>query len=164
MNQITAQEVAKQAAQEAVKAFHKEMEKGQKSRNFRNTKKLMSNYNAIKTNVEEGVSDIKDTEIDYSDELDEDELFISSIRRSRFRSAIMVSHVDAALGHLKMEQERKQELEKYCVFTYYFFDEMSYESAAEIYDCSVITARRWVNEMLRELSVYLFGIDGLQLE
>ncbi|WP_241428215.1 helix-turn-helix domain-containing protein [Clostridium sp. DJ247] len=41
---------------------------------------------------------------------------------------------------------------------------MTYEEIAETLNCGVNTPRRWINEMINELGVLLFGIDGLKLD
>lgn len=166
MNQATATDIAEQAAREALKLFNKEQNKTVKRRNLRNTKKLMENYKAIKANIEDGISEITDTCIDFTDELDESDLFIASIRRSKFRSAIMISHIDAAIGRTGQELSIRGEAYKRDMFLdmYITKENVTYESLAEEYDCSPITARRWVNEVNSRLSVHLFGVEGLQFE
>nr|WP_235694980.1 sigma-70 region 4 domain-containing protein [Clostridioides difficile] len=64
---------------------------------------------------------------------------------------------------LKLRQERLHSYEKYRALELYYCDEKTYEEIAEILNCGVVTSRRWINEMVKELGVYLFGIDGLKL-
>lgn len=164
MNQVTAQEVAITAATEAVKTFYKEQNRLSRQKIFHNTKYLMENYKRIKDNVEEGIADASDMEegpdIEYGYL---DELFIDSIRKGKFRSAIMLSHIDKCLQLLKAEEERKNTPEKYYAFSYLYLDGISYESIAEVYGYNERTARRWINELTDILGVYLFGVDALRL-
>lgn len=165
MNQATAEELAKKAAQEAVCGLLKEQRRLSEKRVFKNTKKLMENYKRIKANVEDGVSQAANLEETQAFEYEYiDELFVESVQRSKFRSALMIAHIDKCLELLKREQERKNKVEKYYVFMYFYIDEMSYESIAEIYGLDERTCRRWVNEMLNILKIYLFGIDALGVE
>ena len=114
--------------------------------------------------MEEGIADASsmeegpDIEYGYLDEL-----FIDSIRKGKFRSAIMLSHIDRCLQLLKAEEEGKNTPEKYYAFSYMYLDGMSYESIAEVYGYNERTARRWVNELIDILGIYLFGVDALRL-
>ena len=164
MNQETATQIAKQAAQEAVKEYETRAKKTARRRNFRNTRKLMKNYKAIKACVDEGVSEISELDIDVSEELGEDELFIASIRRSKFRSAIMLANIDKALQSLEQFQTDNNDEIKYAVFKAIYIDGQDYEDVADEFNCSVSTARRWGNDMLEKLGCYIFGVDGIYLE
>ena len=46
----------------------------------------------------------------------------------------------------------------------HYIDEKNYEEISEELKCSVITPRRWINEMIDELRVLLFGIDSNKFE
>ncbi|HBE9026870.1 TPA: hypothetical protein KM847_003610, partial [Clostridioides difficile] len=100
-------------------------------------------------------------EEDLSD-FEDEELYILSIKKSKTRTIIMIAHIDSALKTLKLRQERLQSYEKYRALELYYFDEKTYEEIAEILNCGVVTSRRWVNEMITELGIYLFGVDGLK--
>ena len=133
---------------------------------FRNTKYLMENYERIKDSVEQGVSSVKDLEkqvynIDFDGGLDE--IFVESIRRGKVRSTVMLAHIDKCLALLEQDQNRKNTPEKYLAFRYFYLDGMSYESIAEVYGYSERTARRWINELIRILGIYLYGVDGLRM-
>jgi len=52
LNRAATEEIARMAAKEAVKELKKEIEKENKTRNFRNTRKLMQNYNRICQSVQ----------------------------------------------------------------------------------------------------------------
>lgn len=158
MNNVTAEEIAKKAAHEAVKEYIHTQHKIMHKKNFRNTKKLMENYKAIKACVDDGISEITDTNLEVSQDLGEDEIFIASIRRSRLRSAIMIANIEKALENLEKQQEQHEKLD---IFRKIYFEGKSYAEVSEIYNCSEITARRWANEMIERLSIYIFGIDGL---
>lgn len=164
MNRITAEEVAKMAAKEAVKELKKNIEKESKTRKFRNTRKLMMNYNRICKSVEEGISGL--SEMDNADELGEfteEDIFINSILKSKLRSIVMIAHIDKCLKLLEEEEYRNNTPEKYLAFKYFYLYEMSYESIAEVYGYGERTARRWITELTNILSIYLFGADAVNL-
>lgn len=165
MNQQTADELIYKAVKKAVKEFISDSKKKNKNMIKKRTKKLMSSYKSIKAHVDEGVSEVLEAEIDFvREDLDEDDLYIMSIRRSRIRSMIMVAHIEKCLGLLKSEVERKGTPEKYEVFIGHYLDEKTYDELASEYSCYYKTAMRWVSELEGLISVYLYGVDGLMLE
>jgi hypothetical protein len=62
----------------------------------------------------------------------------------------------------KIKDETK--LKKFRIMKALYFDDMTYEEAAEEFDCSTDTIRRAKKDMVKELSVYIFGADGLRIE
>ena len=76
----------------------------------------------------------------------------------------MIAHIDMALEQLKRKQIKKGTVDKYNALTKHYIDEKNYEEISEELKCSVITPRRWINEMIDELSVLLFGIDSNKFE
>ena len=165
LNRAATEEIARMAAKEAVKELKKEIEKENKTRNFRNTRKLMQNYNRICQSVQEGIADLSDMDGGEGlQEFSEEDIFINSIMKSKLRSIIMIAHIDKCMQLLENEEYQSNTIEKYLAFKYYYLDDMTYESIAEIYGYAERTARRWVNELTSILSIYLFGADAVILE
>ena len=166
MSNKTSEEVVKSIAKEAVKEYVKEQEKNRKKTALHNAKLLMTNYNTLKLNVEEGISEIN--QIDYSELEDiydtDDVMYIESIRRSKIRSLIMIAHIEKCLELLKRDLEKKDELDKYKVFIEILVEQKTHEDVAEAYNVVPMTVYRWVKELLGKLSIYLFGIDSLTLK
>ena len=166
MSNKTSEEVVKSIAKEAVKEYVKEQEKNRKKTALHNAKLLMTNYNTLKLNVEEGISEIN--QIDYSELEDiydtDDVMYIESIRRSKIRSLIMIAHIEKCLELLKRDLEKKDELDKYKVFIEILVEQKTHEDVAEHNNLSVPTTYRWVNELLRKIGVYLFGVDSLAIK
>lgn len=164
MNKVTAEEVAKMAAKEAVSEFAKAQEREARQRVFQNTKLLMENYNSIKAHVEDGIADTTDLEEDINTSgVDPDELFIYSIKRSKLRSLVMLSHIDKCLELLEREERGRNTPEKFLAYQYFYIDGMSYESIAEVYGYCERTTRRWITELNKLMGVYLFGADALRI-
>ena len=158
-------EEVKQLVKEVVKEIKQEEEKKKKKHVYHNTTLLMKNYNNLKQHYNKAKSEIKDIDdinIDTK-HIDEDELYILSIKRSRIKTLIMISHIDFALGSLEDKQYRLSTIEKYRALDLYYIKNNTYEQIAEILNCSDITARRWIKEMIKELSVFLFGIEALKI-
>lgn len=160
---------------EALKEFKvEEIEKGRK-RALHNTKLLLRNYNSLKAHVEKSICSLNDIEKERLEELEEmelawyeeekeDEVYLSSIRRSRVRTLLMISHVEKALKELKEKTLRDNMYEHYRALEMYYIEEKSYEKIQEELTCSKNTPLRWINSMVRELSVLLFGLDGIKLD
>lgn len=144
------------------KEKEKKITKGDK---FRKTKLLMENYLSFAKHYEKAVDNARSVGdiIDVS-KLDDDELFIHSIRRSKARTLIMVSHIDQSLELLKKSMERKGQLERYSVIEEIYLreDSLSFEQMAEEFSCNERTVRRWKNDMIFELSILIFGFEAIE--
>jgi len=160
-------EVIKRAVTEAIKEFDIKKREESKTKILHNTKLLLSNYNNLSKHYEEAVDNLDYIELDEADENScesiesNDKLFILSIRRSKFRTMIMVSHIQTALKVLKEDCIRKNQLIKYEVLEKHYLQNVPFNQIAVEFSCSEMSARRWKNEMVQDLGVYLFGIDAL---
>lgn len=163
---INVDETINKAVKQAIKEYDKEKLQEQKKKVFHNTRLLLKHYNDLKSHVENAIDDVKRLENDLEDlgDLDRDELYILSIKKSKSKTLIMIAHIDMSMEILKQKQYKLCSSEKYEALRNYFIEEKTYEEIAELLNCGVVTARRWVNEMINELSIYLFGIDGLKLD
>jgi hypothetical protein len=170
-NLINIDETIKKAAKEAIREFDKEKKDEYRRKVFHNTKLLLSHYNDLKAHINNAIDDInklKEHELEKSEFIDmgksTDELYILSIKRSKMKTLIMVAHIDTAMASLKSKQYKLCSGEKYKALELHYIEESTFEQIAEYLNCSVITARRWINEMINELSINLFGIDGMKLD
>lgn len=123
-----------------------------------NTVLLMKNYNSLTDYLNTAKDSIKDVDDIDQNDINYDEYYINSIRRSKFRTIIIISHIEAAMGLLK----RKADTLKFTAFEKYYLGNFDFESIAIELNCSTMTARRWVKEMEKELSVLLFGIEAFK--
>lgn len=169
-NQINIDEIADKAAdkaaKKAIKEFDKEKRQEQRKKVFHNTRLLLKHYNDLKQHVDNAIDDVKRLETDSIeiDDLDRDELYILSIKRSKSKTLIMIAHIDMAMDILKQKQYKLCSVEKYDALEKFFIKELSFEEISEKLNCNERTARRWVNEMIDELSILLFGIDGIKMD
>lgn len=167
VKQINIDETINKAVKVAIKEYDKEKKAESRRNVFHNTKLLMKHYNDLKSHVDNAISDVtqlEDEKLDLGDMYDEDELYISSIKKSKTKSLIMIAHIDLAMETLYKQHKRKGTLEKYRALEDFYFHEKTYEKIAEQLNCGVNTPRRWINELLNELGVYLFGIECIKLE
>jgi len=160
-------EVIKKAVTEAIKEFDIKRQEDAKTKVLHNTRLLLNNYNSLSKHYKNAVDNLDFIELDESDENScesiesNDKLFILTIRRSKFRTMIMVSHIKAALEALKEECIEKNQLNKYEVIEMCYIQNVPFDKIAAELSCSEITVRRWKNEMVQALGVYLFGVDAL---
>ncbi|MBU3155166.1 hypothetical protein [Clostridium estertheticum] len=160
-------EVIKKAVTEAIKEFDVKQKEGSKTKIFHNTKLLLINYNSLSKHYKNAVDNLDYIDLDEEDENScesiesNDKLFILSIRRSKFRTMIMVSHIKAALKSLQEECIEKNQLNKYEVIEMYYLQNVPFDKIAVELSCAEMTIRRWKNEMIQALGVYLFGVDAL---
>jgi hypothetical protein len=164
---VNVDEVIKKAVTQAIKEFDIKKQEEAKTKILHNTRLLLSNYNNLSKHYTEAVDNLDFIALDEEDNRScesiesNDKLFILSIRRSKFRTMIMVSHIQAALKALKEDCIRKNQLIKYEVLEKHYLQSVPFNQIAVESNCSEITARRWKNEMVQDLGVYLFGIDAL---
>ncbi|MDF2609058.1 MAG: hypothetical protein K0R92_532 [Lachnospiraceae bacterium] len=150
------------AVKTAIKEFNREQVVEKKRKALHNTKILLKNYNKIMSSIEEAISE----ESQLHDSLrydDEDEVYINSIRKSKLKSLIIIAHIDKALKIIEEDYKSKGTPEKYQAFIDCFMHNMTYEEAAEIYFTSKQSISRWVVDTTKQVSIQLFGIDGVEL-
>ncbi|MDB1923377.1 hypothetical protein ABHA37_08115 [Clostridium tertium] len=164
---INIDETISKAVKVAIKEYDKEKKIESKKNVFHNTKLLMKHYNDLKSHVDNAISDVTQLEedkLELGEMYEEDELYIASIKKSKAKSLIMIAHIDTAMETLYNQHKRKGTLEKYLALESYFVQEKTYEEIAENLNCGVNTPRRWINELLNELGVYLFGVECIKLD
>lgn len=172
VKQSSVQEIATAAAKEALRLQKKEERDRIRKSRYHNTELLLKHYLRLVDHRDS--SKDKASDVLSAEEVKEigDEVIIRSITRSRARTEVMINHIDTCLDILKERQEAKGQGDKYEVIWCLYMDPARRDLewgkrieaiAGELY-CSPDSVRRWKNEMVQELSVLLFGVDGLQLE
>lgn len=161
----TIDDTIQKAIKEAIREYKKEDKEEQKQKVLHNTKLLMKHYNSLRLHADNAVysvDDIEEARIEEHEDI-KDRTYILSIRRSRVRTAIMVSHIDAAMEELKNKKKEEGTLEQYIAFKMYYIDKKSYDEIQKELNCSKNTPFRWINGSIKDLSILLFGLDGLRI-
>lgn len=171
---VNIQEIANAAAIEALKLQRNDERMRIRKSRFHNTELLLKNYLSLVEHFE--ISQDKATEEDLEaynfEEADTEDIIIQSIRRSRIRTLVMVLQIEVCLGKLRAKMINKGQPEKYVVIEKLYLDpskssmpmtERNRIIAAEIH-CGETSVWKWRTEMISELSVLLYGVDGLSLE
>lgn len=180
-NYINANELAREAAMEAFKIYKQQERNDIKKNRLHNTGLLLNHYmdfidhyETIKYKASDIIDDLEVSEICPTDQ---DEVIIYSIKRSKIRTKIMISQIEAAVCIVRLDMKQKNETEKIKAFELLYMDKskknikynskvksVAEEMTALGMPCSDSSVRRWSDEMLKEISVKLFGVDGLRLD
>lgn len=167
MNNENIDEIIEKATKKAIKEFNKERIQDSKDKIFHNTKLLLENYNELKEHVNNAIDDAGKLKEEYLMELDtsqKDEIYILSIKRSKSKTLIMIAHIDMAMNILKKKQKKLGTIEKYNVLEMFYFQKVTYDDIVKKINCGINTPRRWINEMIKELGILLFGVEGIKFE
>lgn len=159
---------------EALDRIAKDKEEKRKSRydrRLRNTDLLLRNYQKFVAHCNTAVYTSKQLKqanaIDILDEVEdeEDEIYVQSIMRTRERTFIIVKHIKRILSYYKfITGSEPDKLRKYNVITGLYIERKTYNQLSEELYCSTKTIERDKKEAIDELSVLIFGVDGLRLE
>jgi hypothetical protein len=163
LNQQIVEKLIEKAVNKAIKEYSKEKKTEQKKKAFHNTKLLLKNYHKIQASIEGAVSEERQLEQESIIQDDSDELYIESIRKSKLKSLIVIAHMEKALATIQEECKLKGVPEKYDAFKSCMLDGMTYDVAAICYLSSKTSISRWINEIINEASIQLFGVDGVDL-
>lgn len=156
--QLKIEEFIKKAIDEAVKD-----EKRKRKQQIRhNTQVLMESYIEMKKHIENAISEAEEMEDDAFQIFKSENAHLESIRRSKLKTALMIANIDKAMEELKKEQEEIGTLYKYEAFKMHYVDGISWEEISDRLNCGKNTPARWSKDMIRKMSVKLFGIDGIE--
>lgn len=159
-------EEIKELVTEAVRAVlaEQEQKKQQQERQqvLRNTRMLMEGYRAMKKHLESAISEIRELEKEEYSVFGEENRHLESIRQSKVRTALMIAHIDKAMEELKAEMELAGTSYKYEAFRMHYIEGLPFEDISERLNCGKNTPSRWIKDLIKRLSVKLFGIDGIE--
>lgn len=161
MNKKTADDLINKAVKTAITEYSKGEKIKKKKKALHNTKLLLKNYNKILLSVEGAISEANQIDQELLIYTDEEEVYINSIRRSKLKSLIVITHIDKALELIKNECIHKGIPEKFEAFNSCLMEGMTYEDAAKEYNSSKQSISRWVNDITKSVSIQLFGVDGI---
>ena len=158
MTDIEIKRLAKEAAIEAIK----ELMYQKTDKRLHNTRLLMRNYNNLKEHINSNSDNIEIiVNIDDEVELKSDYIWLESVVRSKTRTAKMMKYVDDKLKYLENKYKEKQEYEKFRAFELKFIEEKTNEDIREELNCSINMPKRWIDIVIKELSILLWGIDAI---
>lgn len=174
--------IADYASAVAIKTFERERRRCKKEvidRRLRNTKMLLRNYRSLVDHCESAISEAAEIYSEsplYEGESIEDimgtfvyddEVKIESIKRSKARTKLIITHVQEMLNLYSVHcasSERPEVQRRYdIIYWRYIADNpMSVIDLAEQYNIDTRTVYRDINNAAETLAALFFGIDGLR--
>ena len=149
------------AEEVAERAVYKILNRGKDWR-FQNTKLLMRNYKNLKQHILNEKDEIKILYAGMDEEyIKVDYMWLESIIKSKGKSVQILKYVDEQLKFLELEYEKRKQKEKYRAFELLLIENKSNIEMQNELGCSKNMPNKWANEVLRELSVLLWGIDAI---
>lgn len=156
--QLEIEETVKRAIAEAVK----DEKKQRRQQILYNTRILMESYIEMRKHIENAISEAEEMEDDAFQIFKSEDAHLESIRRSKLKTALMIANIDKAMQELDEEQKKNGTSYKYEAFKMHYIDGIPYEEIYDRMNCGKNTPARWSKEMIRKMSVKLFGIDGIE--
>ncbi len=159
MDNSTVEKIATKAAEQAIRSYTETSKKAEKKKMLHNTFALMENYASLKKYATTAISE--SSQIKKSEFPNAKNEYLKSIRKSRVKTELMIAHIDTALKELKKECNKRGESYKYEAFEMHYIKGMSYEQIQDQLNSGKNSPSRWCKEVIKRLSVKLFGIDGI---
>lgn len=174
---LAAAEGAK-AALQTMETAKRKAEKERADKRLHNTKLLLQNYRMFVIHAGRAVyssSDVLD-ELPVQilgrmmgDDLDDDEIYIESIKSSKMRTAIIVKHIQDMLSMYEIFCERsdnEEERRRYRVLKMRYIDDPSINvvEIAEQENVAIRTVYKDLDKAIKRLSALIFGIDGISFD
>ena len=152
------------AAKEAIKELRKEEAKEKKKNKYHDTFSLMRCYRDAVFHIENAVSEGTQLELEDMTE-EQQETYLRSVRRTRFKTLLMTTNIDKAIDEMEKRRKAAGREVEYQVFDMYFIQGMSYEQIIDQVEKDTgerlgkNTPRRWVTNIINEMSVLLWGLE-----
>lgn len=151
-------------AKTAIKELKREETKERKRNKYHDTFSLMKCYRDAVFHIENAVSEGTQLEIQNMSE-EQQETYLRSVRRTRFRTMLMTANVDKAIDEMARRRTAAGREQEYKVFDMYFMQGMAYDQIIEQVEKDTgerlgkNTPRRWVTGIINEMSVLLWGLE-----
>lgn len=158
MPQADFEDMIQKAAKAAVREWKRQEEVERRRDKYHNTFTLMKCYRDAVFHIENAVSDGEQLELKGMTE-EQQQMYLESIRRTRFKTLIMTAHIDKAVEEIERRRKAAGKEVEYRAFELYFMQGWDYEQISEELDTGKNTPRRWITKIINELSVLLWGID-----
>lgn len=127
-----------------------------------NTRMLMESYIEMRKHIEYAISEAEELEGIEMAAIVNESAYLESVRRSKTKTALMLTNIDRAMEELKKEQDENGTLYKFEAFRMHYIEGKTFEEVAERMNCGKNTPSRWSKELIRKMSVKLFGVDGIE--
>lgn len=127
-----------------------------------NARILMESYRELRSHLENAISEVEELEEEEFQTFKSENTHLDSIRRSKLKTAMMIANIDRAMEEMKKEQTEKGTFYKFEAFKMHYIDGLTFEEVSDRLNCGKNTPSRWTKELVKRMSVKLFGIDGIE--
>lgn len=160
----------------ALEVYTKKKEQERRARidkRFRDTKRLMRSYREIKIHADDAIAslaEVADEDYEFFHNLmEDDKVDVQAIVRTKARSAIMLTHIDAMLQAYKIichKSKKPEDQRRYRVLeSMYLKDEqMTVREIAERENIDMRTVYKDIDAACEKMSALLFGIQWIERE
>ena len=129
---------------------------------FQNTKLLMLNYTLLKQHI---INEKDEMRVIY-DCMDENDIkieymWLESIINSKGKTIQILKYVDEQLNYIKNKYSENKQYEKYRAFEMSIIESKSNIEIMKELKCGKNSPKNWSDEIIKELSILLWGIDAL---
>lgn len=155
------EEVVTEAVRKALREQEQKKKQKERQQVLYNTRMLMEGYREMKKHIENAISEIEELEKEEYAVFAETNRHLESIRQSKVRTAMMIANIDRAMEELRQDMEENGTSYKYEALKMHYIDGISFEDISEMLNCGKNTPSRWIKDMIKRLSVKIFGIDGI---
>lgn len=159
---IKTEELINAAVKRAIAADKAQNQQHERGKVLYNTRILMESYREMRRHVETAISEIEELNAEEFQPLKSENAHLESVRRTKLRTAMMIANIDRAMSELEAEQAEIGLSYKFEAFKMHYIDGVAFEKVAERLNCGKNTPARWSKDMMRRMSVKLFGVDGIE--
>ena len=149
------------AVKKAVSEAMAEQKRQERQKTLYNTRKLMESYIEMQDFIRHAISEATEVQNTAFSVFGGENAKLDSIRKSKMKTAMMIANIDRAMEELKREHDQKGTAYKYEAFRMHYVDGIAYEEIAESLDCGKNSPATWTKLLLKQMSVKLFGINGI---
>ncbi len=153
--------VVTEAVRKAVSEAMAEQKRQERQKTLYNTKKLMESYIEMQDFIKNAISEEAELQNTAFSVFSGENAKLDSIRKSKMKTAIMIANIDRAMTELEQEHDQKGTIYKYEAFRMHYVEGIAYEEIAELLNCGKNSPTTWAKLLLRQMSVKLFGINGI---
>lgn len=154
-------EVVEEAVRNAFRDIREEERRAERQKTLYNTRKLMESYTDLKKYIESAISEEEEIEDDRYMIFAGEKAHLRSVRESKMVTAMMVMNIDRALKETEEENIAKGTHYKYQAFRMRYIEGRTYEEITEQMNCGKNSPAAWSKQIMKQISVKLFGIHGI---
>ena len=150
------------AVKKAVSEAIAEQKRKERQKALYNTRKLMESYIEMQDFIKNAISEESEVHNTALAVFGGENAKLESVRKSKMKTAMMIANIDRAMEELKREHGQKGTDYKFEAFRMHYVDGTAYEEIAELLNCGKNSPAAWTKLLLKQMSVKLFGVNGLE--